>query len=225
MAMFHIWSQYVPESEEEQRRHKLAQSTWDKQLWTEVPVKDSDLKRPFIENGRILPRVVDLFDIGCCGLDGQDIVVFSNSDIGMADLAFVKIAMLLQSVTAGWGNRKDFDACRQVVPTPEEIQMASCNSGTDLFFFRVRWWQKHRGRYPDMVIAREAWDPCMRELMAMTNGFEDIALPNLCWHQNHGGQTHWVNNRYTLPGQINNRNNAKRFLASIGKNPINYGIR
>lgn len=224
MGMFHIFSQYVPRSPDDLRRHFLAQSTWLKQLWTEIPIKDLDLQHPFVENGRVLPCVVDLFDIGCRNLGSRDIVVFSNSDIGMVEFAYIGIAVALQSVEAGWGNRKDFSGLL-AVPTMEEVQNAPSNSGTDAFFFRVNWWREHRILYPDMVIAREAWDPCMRELMRMTHGNEDIEIPNLCWHENHDGTNHWAKNRYTFPGQLNNLKNAKLFLTSIGKNPANYGIR
>lgn len=224
MAIYHIWSKFVPGTADEKRRQELAQSTWKNQGWTDIPVPDSALRSPFVENGRVLPRVVDLFNVGSDALKDSDIVVFTNSDIGVIDNVAFHIAMAAQTVEAGWSDRKDFPGPLLAVPSLSEVEAAPLNAGTDTFFFRVRWWRTCRGRYPDMIIAREAWDPCMRELMVATQPPGDLVVPCLCWHENHGGPNHWVTQRFTAAGQIQNHTNAKVFLKKLGKNPRSYGL-
>lgn len=222
--MAHVWSDYIPKHPDDMRRHVLARSTWSRQLWTEIPVKDTELTNPFNENGKILPRVTDLLDIGCKNLKNEDILVFSNSDIGIVDYAFVQISMLLQETQAGWSDRKEFKPSVWEVPSLQDVIQADGYQGTDVFFFRVQWWKQHRTRYPDMIIAREAWDPCMRELISLTNNGHPLKIENLCWHEAHYGNGHWSQNRMTLPGQLHNHRNAKVFLRSIGKNPAQFFI-
>lgn len=224
--LIHLWSLFTPKDSGASARHLLARSSWEKQRWSEFPVADSDLPRLFTEGKKRLPFIRDLFDAGVTKADPEDIVVYSNSDIAFCDLAVPRIALALQVNDAGYSFRRDL-APRTTLPTEDEIEQGIEYCGTDVFFFRVHWWTSYRDRLPDLLIAREAWDACLRVLIESTNSEKPLSLPNLCWHVRHSGDGHWEspNNRYTLPGQSHNLNLAKRFLISFGLNPASFGIR
>jgi hypothetical protein len=222
----HLWNRYPLPDEETRRRHSVAQASWSKQLWIELPVSNGDLSRHMIDGGRRLPYVKDLFDASAKAQDEADIAVFSNTDIGFCSDAAMRIAFYMQSNDAGYANRRDFPKLL-VPPVDVEIGLGTDYSGTDVFFFRVSWWLAVRDHFPDMLLGREAWDACMRVLVEETNSNKPLTFSNLCWHERHGGAAYWEDskNRYTLPGQIYNLRLAKVFIVGMGQNPAKYGIR
>ena len=227
MGLLHIWSQYEVKNAETQRRMALAQQSWREMRWRDVPVPDSTLPRLFTEGTLRMPFIRDLFDTGIRGADPNDIAVFTNADIGMAPHSDIAIALAMQVNDAGYGNRRDFGHKLLGLPSEQDIRNAAPYCGTDLFFFRVAWWQLYRTEFPDMLIGREAWDACMRVLIEASNPHKPLSLDCLCWHERHGGTNYWENPklRYSLPGQIHNLSLAKRFVRKYGYDPTTFGIR
>ena len=228
MAIVHAWSLYAPPDADGRRRHAIAQSTWGKQPWIEMPISDGQLPRLFNENGHNFPFIRDLFDAACLGRKADDIIIYTNADIGMVSNACIRIAIQLNLAEAGYAFRRDLHIKVTHVPPDQDILQWHHYPGSDVFFFRVRWWKKHGSQMPDMIPAREAWDPCLRILIDDTNDHPQMALPNLCWHERHGKPSgYWEdpNNRYTLPGQIHNLRLAKSFMLKQGRNPSQFGVR
>ena len=228
MAVLHSWSRYQPSDPDAIRRHRLAQSTWAKQPWTDRGVSDDELPRLFTERDRKFPYIRDIFDAACKGQKPGDIIIYTNADIGVVSTLCFQVALALQNIDAGYCFRRDLHKKVVAVPSDSDILQWHHYPGTDLFFFRAAWWNKYRGDMPDMIPAREAWDPCLRVLMTVTNPGQQLAQQDLCWHERHGGGNgYWEQpqNRYTLPGQIYNLRLAKSFMRSKGYNPGDFGIR
>lgn len=223
--IFHFYSHHTPVDPEAQRRTFLAQTTWGHQNWIERPIKDDRLPRMFNENGRQLPFIRDLFDAACEELNPEYILVFSNSDIGFARNAMLRIVCALQANDAGYAFRRDAHHRVDRVPSDDEFSHWNDYPGNDVFFFRKRWWRQHRQTFPDMLLAREAWDACMRVLIEATNADKPLSLPNLVWHERHGSHWEASANRYSLPGQLHNLGLARVFLVKMGHNPAAFGIR
>ena len=225
--VIHCWSRYQTTDPDAKRREAVARRSWLNQPWQELPIDDAALPRLFDEGSKRLPFLHDLFDFAANKRNSSDIIVFSNSDLCMAPDACVRIVAALQSNDAGYAFRKDAYYRLTKPPTIEEIHQGTDYAGADLFFFRVGWWAKYRKLYPDMLLAREAWDCVMRHLIEETNPNKPLALENICLHERHGGPTHWENPsiRYALKGQIHNLTLAKAFLQRRGINPANFGIR
>jgi hypothetical protein len=223
--IIHVTSRYPSTDPEVQRRQALAQATWQTLPWIEHPRAESDLPRLFSEGAKKLPYIRDLFDTGNEYGD-EAIVVFSNADIGFATNACLMIALAMQANDAGYAYRRDFGRVSRI-PTDAEIPKGNDYCGTDVFFFRVSWWKQVRAVMPDMLLGREAWDACFRVIVEATNPNKPLAVPNICWHERHGGQGHWeaADKRYTLPGQKYNLALAKQFLLGSGLNPATFGIR
>lgn len=225
--VIHLWSKLPVSDPETQRRLAIAQSTWGKQEWVEMPIEDATLPRLFKEGSRTLPYIHDLFDAGCAGRVDQDIIVFSNTDIGFCSQACLRIVFALQVNDAGYAFRRDFHHRLLGQPSDDDIARAIDYPGSDVFFFRVHFWRTQKVAMPDMLLGREAWDACLRVLIEETNPTKPLSLPNLIWHEKHGGSGHWESdgNRYRLPGQLYNLALAKPFLIKAGKNPQQFGIR
>lgn len=225
--LYHVWSRYTPTDAETTRRMALAAASWAKLRWVDRGLTDAELPRVFVEGPRRFPYVRDLFDTGARGLALDDIIIFTNADIGMASQSDVRIALMLQRNEAGYGNRRDFGHRLTELPTEAQIAGAASYCGTDLFFFRVRWWNAFRHEWPDMVLGREAWDACLRVLMEATCDNKPLSMDGLCWHERHGGTAYWEHpqNRYTLPGQRHNLDLAKKFVRRYGHSPVEFGIR
>jgi len=225
MAVIHCWSRWNPTEPEAKRRGAVAQRSWLNQPWQELPIDDSSLPRLFDEGKRQLPFLRDLFDYAAIRRSNGDIIVFSNSDLCMAPDACVRIVAALQSNDAGYAFRKDAYYRLNKPPTIEEIYQGTDYAGADLFFFRSGWWSKYRKLYPDMLLAREAWDCVMRHLIEETNSNKPLALENICLHERHNNGWENPSIRYALKGQIHNLNLAKAFMRQRGINPGNFGIR
>ena len=224
--MIHVFSRFPTKDTDTLRRQTLAQSTWVGQRWKELPVDDAILNRRFPENGKLIPYVKDLFDMACANASDDEAIVYSNADIGMVPQASVNIAFALQANNAGYAFRVDFPRL-SVVPSVANVEKGQEYCGTDVYFFRAAWWKACRHAFPDMLIAREAWDPCLRVLMEETNENQPLGLRRICWHERHSGPGHWETtaNRYTLPGQRYNLALAKMFMKQHGLNPETFGIR
>ena len=227
MSVVHSWSKYQPKDPDAVRRHTIAQSTWTKQPWEDRGVEDNQLPRLFNERGRKFPFIRDIFDHACRGLKPDDIVIYTNADIGVVSNLCFRIALALQPIDAGYSFRRDLHKRVVAVPKDNDILQWHHYPGTDLFFFRVVWWQKYRKDMPELIPAREEWDGCLRVLMTVTHPGAQLAQQNLCWHERHGGSGYWEQpaNRYTLGGQIHNLTLAKRFMRQKGFNPAQFGIR
>ena len=79
---------------------------------------------------------------------------------------------------------------------------------------------------PDMVLALEAADPVLRQLVDETN---PETAPNevlgLVAHERHYSWWEDGNNRYRLRGQIHNLTLAKKFFRHRRINEASFGIR
>lgn len=97
-------------------------------------------------------------------------------------------------------------------------------AGHDLTAFRAGWWREFREYMPDMVIAAEAWDPVVRQLIDETNP-PGTVLQDLISHERHG--SYWENpaHRYKLKMQLHNLALAKGFFMARGISPSRHGIR
>ena len=224
--IIHLWSKFALRSPDDARRHGLAHSSWAGQPWLDCPVTDSSLPRLFQEGRRVFPYVNDLFDRACENRDSEDIVIYSNADIGFVPDACVRIVFALQANNAGYVFRVDFPRLASP-PTAEQMLHGQEYGGTDVFFFRVDWWRACREFMPLLLVAREAWDPVLRIIMEKTNPNKPLSIPRICWHERHGGDGHWESapNRYTLPGQRYNLALAKTFMKQNNQNPAAFGIR
>lgn len=220
----HVCSDYKAISPDAVRRHAVARQTWAIQGWHEMLIAETDVPRLFHEPICKLPYIRDLFDIACVKQPDSTIVVFTNHDICVRSDAALRIVVALQSNDAAYSFRRDhgrFDA-----PLPDE-QAAGGNeyAGCDLFAFRVGWWRCWRHDYPDLLLAREAWDCCLRVLMESTNANKPVSVPDISYHERHanGWESPYV--RYTLPGQKHNLRLAYTWLATRGLKPESFAIR
>jgi len=207
----------------------MARSSWIAQPWIDRGVDDSRLPRLFNERGRTFPYLRDIFDHACRGRKADDIVIYTNADIGVVSNLCFRVAFALQGIHAGYSMRRDLHKQIVAVPPDQDILQWHEYAGTDLFFFRIAWWLEYRSEMPDMIPAREAWDPVLRVLMTDTQPDCQLSIPNLCWHERHGSVngSYWEDpaNRYTLPGQLHNLGLAKQFMVRHGRKPSQFGIR
>lgn len=223
--MIHAYSAYTPKDSEGARRHRVAQESWAGMGWQELPISDMDLPRRFYERGTHLPYIRDLFDYAVTNRDDSDIVVFTNSDIGVASDARFSIAEAHQFNDATYAFRRDFNH-KVEKPIPDvDIGRGVHYPGSDLFAFRAGWWRYWRNDYPDLILAREAWDACMRVLVEQTNKNKPISIPNIIWHERHPNGWEAGTLRYSLPGQLYNLRLASAWLVLRGYNPAEFGIR
>lgn len=229
MPIVHSWSKYELKEADAIRRHSMAQYSWITQPWIDAGIEDRMLPRLFDERGRKFPFLKDIFDYACTDGDDDDIVVYTNADIGVVSNCCFRIAIALQEIAAGYSFRRDLHKHIVALPADDDILQWHQYCGTDMFFFRIGWWKECRKEMPDMIPAREAWDPVLRVLMTDTQPGMQLAINNLCWHERHGGNNgaYWEDpkNRYTLPGQRYNLSLARVFLANRGRNPASFGIR
>jgi hypothetical protein len=224
-VIVHVYSEYGKPDPETKRRLAVAKSTWACQRWQDCPVPDASLPRLFTEEGKSLPFIRDLFDAGCQGQDDSAIVVYTNTDICVHSQASLIIAEAMQETDACYAYRRDLDRIDAPIPD-DQIVNARWYCGRDLYAFRAGWWRFYRLRMPDMLIAREMWDPTMGQLMDETNAGPTV-LPDIIYHERHGAPAgYWedASNRYRLRGQIHNLTLGVNFFRQRGIDPQKYGV-
>lgn len=218
MSLYHVFSAYLPQDPDTVRRNELAQTTWPDQPWQEYPVRDQDLPRMWKEEGRAFPLVRDVFDFAVRGKAGSDILIYTNADIHVRSDCSAQVAFALQDSDACYCFRRDFPRLDAVL-ADAAFAKGQDWPGHDLTAFRAGWWQLHRSEMPDMILAHEAWDPCIRVLIDKTNAGKDVTLHDLIAHERHSSYWEKSENRYRLNGQKHNIALAKAFLTANGINP------
>lgn len=217
--LIHIYNDYSPRIGDAAPRHNFAKSTWAAEYpnanWVPMPITLDKLprsSRKAIKTVRDLPFVKDLIDYGVKQATDNDVIVFTNDDI-----SFVKgLGQFLLEVSdhrAAWINRFDFRSLTKHLTT-EQCRTGVFCVGSDLFAFTPYWWRTYRDKYPDMLLACEAWDMVFRELVHLTGGFEIHAM---IYHQSHASFWYTGGNRLNNIGNKHNQLRAKQWLASHGK--------
>ena len=219
----HCYTAYTPKDSEALRRNALAQMSWKAQPWSEIAVKDEQLKRLWKEEGKALPFIKDMFDLACEGRPGNEIVVYTNCDIHVRSDASMGIACALQDADACYAYRCDFKRIDRPLDDLEFVN-GTPYSGSDLVAFRVSWWMDNRDKFPDMLLGMEAWDPCIRTLIEETNLGRWTVLNGVLAHEKHASFWEASANRYRFGGQKYNLQLAKQFLMVHGVDPKSHGI-
>jgi hypothetical protein len=148
-----------------------------------------------------LPFLRDLMDKGCAMALPEDIVVYTNEDVGFTTEAPARI---IAGVARGHG----VTVCpRRSLPNPtpnryyRTVKNCATDGGMDVIACTPSWWKRFRPEMPDMLIGREAWDLCFRTLAEewADGGAERATIStdperwwasaaytdDVCWHQPH----------------------------------------
>lgn len=223
--IYHVYTAYSPSDPDTARRNELAQRTWKRQPWQELPIADADLPRMWQERGRTFPFIKDVFDVAVENLVDDDIVLYTNADIHVRGDCCAQVAEALQNVDAVYCYRRDWHH-QLSGPVPDgDFAKGMDYPGSDLKAFRVGWWRAYRDEMPDMVLGAEAWDPVIRTLMDETNDKSPLVrLRDLICHERHG--SYWENpaHRYKLKMQQHCLGLARVFFIRRGIDPRRFGI-
>ena len=218
----HLFTDYFISDGNAARRNRIARSTWPVQGWEEVPIRDDQLPRLWEEDGKALPYIKDVFDLGMTS-HGDDILIYTNADICLSIDCRAKVEKHLEKADACYAYRRDFQ--RIDVPIPDDgIRSGQDYAGSDLCGFKVRWWIQHRDEMPDMILGLEAWDPCYRTLVDVTNPGKPVSVRDVIYHERHSSFWEQPMNRYRLDGQKYCLRLACEFLKAHGVNPAAHCI-
>lgn len=218
--MIHVYSDYPSKDDETIRRNRIAYKTWKRQYrygrWVESRVFDKTLSRVFKDSEtRVLPYIKDLIGCGVKQADSdEDIIVLTNADTCFGPYLTRLLIASLKTGDASYAFRRDFKRVDREL-TQHEISRGKQYVGNDLLAFRVRWWEKHKGEFPDMLLGTEAWDACFRHLITETHPKSVRAVTDAIYHERH--DTVWEVQRLTLASQKQNRHLAKAFFKKRGK--------
>lgn len=205
-------------------RNQWARVTWEnaykKGGWIPMPTPDEALTRTFECNGKRLPYLKDIIDASFCTGTMNDWICLTNTDTCFAAELHDKLQVAMNAGSMLYGFRRDFSYVNRVM-TESQVQQGVPYPGNDLFFFPKSWWASVRKSFPDVLIGREAWDACMRELLIQHGAHP---LHDSIYHQSHQSVWEQRGNRYSIPSQVHNRTEASNFLNSIGVNPSSCGV-
>lgn len=213
--MLHAHSIFIPGGEGSARRSALARWSWKNQYrnahWVDAGATNAAMSRNFKEGNRELPYIKDIIRSAMVRSDADDeVIVLTNGDTCLTSDATQKIQAAMIESPAMFCYRRDFERL-DGLKSLGEVSAAEHYSGCDLFAFTVGWWKEHEKEYPDMLLAAEAWDWCMRVLVLHYGGCE---VKDIIYHERHDGV--WESNRFTLPSQAHNMKLAKEFLKLHG---------
>lgn len=221
--IYHVWTDYIPKDRETLRRNHVAQETWEVQPWMELPVRDEELPRMWTEEGRQFAYIRDVFTLACVGKRADDIILYTNADIHVRSDCSLAVSLTLTQADACYSYRRDFEKLTSPLEHGQ-FEGGKAYEGSDLAAFRVDWWFKHQNDMPDMILGMEAWDPCFRHLVDMTNPGRTVSIKDIIGHERHGSYWERKENRYRLKGQLLCRRMAKDWLQRHGVNPQMHGL-
>jgi hypothetical protein len=187
--MYHIPYYYISNSEEEKYRNNLALETWLLEYKKGLIPKYSFINQysvtsKDIGDERILPYVNDIIENGVKYLNDDDVVIFTNLDICFKENFLKEIEACMKLYDCGYAPRIE---APNIVNINENI-LFSCPDakyGSDVFFFKVRWWNKMKSVYPKYFIGCSSWDMI---LIAFINICGGRALYKINYHRNHKSQ-------------------------------------
>jgi glycosyltransferase involved in cell wall biosynthesis len=211
-------SEFTPRDPETLRRYNFASATRQTIAskfgnWRMAPFTEVRMARKFSDgNGTQLPYIKDLLNHAAGYANSQDWLVLVNADICFTDkVQEILLEQVRQNRPVALRRR---DVGKLSAPlTEEQIRSAAEYGGRDLFAFSKEWWQAMRGKFPDMLLGREAWDVLLGTLVQMNGG--DTRTGGI-YHERHQGV--WNNPRFreTLPSQRHNRKLAENFKLKVG---------
>jgi hypothetical protein len=218
----HVWSSYQPSNPETQRRMADASASWAHEAawaenWWFTGITKAETLRCMPADSELL-YVHDILDHAAEGMAPNDIISFSNADVGCIRGITGYVLDACREHGCAFAHRWDADRINTPITTEHEIGAnLRWYPGSDWFWMTAKWWREHKAEMPDMVIGREYWDCVLRQIMKRY-GAREIAKS--IWHEKHPSLWDRPGNRQTLPGNVHNRTLANRWFAENKSNDL-----
>ena len=166
--IYHVYSNFI-----NSEREQFAVDTWNGDSIVNVPVNDSDLTRSI--DG--LPYLKDLLDIAASKCDEDDIIIYTNTDIGLISNE------LNLPVNLFFCPRKQVLQKRNYTAQELEYVPYEGSINCDVFGFTKKWYLDHRDLIPDFVIGSPKWDLALLVIMEGA-----VRIDNMVFHIEHEAQ-------------------------------------
>lgn len=209
--IIHAWNDYPYRREDAAYRHGIARASWDSEYkkgrWISAMVCDAQLTRNgnSIGEQKPLPFVNDIINIACELAQPDDLIVLTNDDTIFLDGLTER---LLSTTPPFWSSRWEHAKVQSKLNAEAIKHHSWKHVGADIFVFTKRWWMEFGSEFPDMLVAREAWDLVLRCLINLTGGHEEDAL---CAHIIHDPEWHSSEHRESV-SNLFNRDSARKFF-------------
>jgi len=219
--LVHVWSDFIPPEGRTRHRILIAQQSWRQesihtQRWERCPVRDGELprsSRTVLGDNRAMPFIRDLIAKAREKCAPHDIIVLSNSDVGLTPGITGEILHNVRTSGSTWCYRWDFNRIDAPIHTEALVGTGVWYPGSDLFAFSAQWWDAHGHEFPDMVLGCEFWDCVFRQLCKMTGGVE---IHKGIWHEKHNSYWEQPQHRKSNKGNIHNAGLANRWFSQHG---------
>ena len=225
-TIVHAWCDWrdKPPGPDALRRAAVAQASWQIEYatgrWLPCEMKQEDTAR----TGQVLgdphpvPFIHDVMNFGMNKLIARgyghpnDIICFSNADVGFTPGLTGRIFEEVGRHGAIWTHRRDFNRIDKPFISEAQVKAGEWYPGTDLIACTVKWWMDHRHELGDFVAGREAWDEVFRQLIKYHGGGY---IEHACWHEWH--ESFWCGEgRWQMPGNVHNYKLRDEWFARTG---------
>lgn len=207
--IIHFYTDFVATDPDTIRCNEIAKKSWIRQQWVDKPIQDSVLPRLWVERGKRLPLIQDLFDAAASAASDDDILVYTNADIVVRQNACSIIEEKMQNVDACCGRRVDVPKMKDLVED-SAFDSKTVGLGTDVFSFRHSWWRKYREEMSGFIVGIGWWDWVLRYLIEETHKGRDTELRGLLLHEK-SGPAWWEQNKKCF-AQMQNTSLTHHFL-------------
>lgn len=186
----------------------MARDTWENQGTEILAAHETQMLRNSVDvlkDTRATSYMVDILETGLKQLKNPDeILIFTNSDVGLSDTAIRDVRMLCKQKGACYGYRFDHEKIDRPLDHLDTVS-AKCRGGLDIFAFTKGWFSRHARKLPDMLLGRSGWDLAYRDVVRKTGGGE---LYGAIWHEDHES---WWKDNFQTPGNEYNTKLLKRY--------------
>jgi hypothetical protein len=169
----HCVNVYGDKDKETIRREQVAIRSWvylyNNALFIPCPlyIPDFDRTSKSVGDELSIPFIRDLLSFGCEFLEDDDILIFTNSDVGITCDAHVYISERIRKYNCGFSFRWDAHfPLHKPIRFSEQVLYLRAYIGSDLFAFTKQWWMtKALPVFPDLILGKPNWDWVMRFIM------------------------------------------------------------
>lgn len=196
------------------RREELAAESWDNEFkeypgYLRVQIDGAKMSRSSDDLGddRPAPYILDVLEVALKATKNlDDMILYTNSDVGVTPGTLTKIRRLCAAKGAFFGYRFSHQKADASLTYDQNVA-GYWDGGLDIFGFTRRWLLTHGAKLPDMLLGRTGWDLVYRDVIKKTGGGE---LYGCIWHQAHES---WWKKNMDSAGNRHNVEKLKKYLS------------
>lgn len=226
--IIHVVPTYRPASDEEQRRLRVAENSWDdfhRLGATFVEFTEADAPRVLAMENRRLPYLKDALELALSRAgSNQDVICFTNSDTVLDQGFWFALQHRMASSDYCCSFRMEYEKAE----SEKDVRCGYRTFGRDMFAFKRGWLADHLDEIPDFLLGVGGWDYALAMWFRILSGRTaescdpSVLMPDIemgygfVWHERHDSDWYTKTDQEYLKPAGHNRQCLAEFMTRLG---------